>query len=126
LATLNVEAGGLEGLLADPQGMDPESVFDRVWKVELIQQAVARVSEQFHAQGKALQFKVFEEYRRQESGEKPTYAALAECHGLKESDVTNYLFVVRVAIRTEIRAELAKITDGPEELEEEWNALFQL
>jgi RNA polymerase sigma-70 factor (ECF subfamily) len=126
VANLNVEAGGLEGILADPQGMDPESVFDRVWKVDLIQRAVALVSKQFQAQGKALQFRVFEEYRRKESGEKPTYAALAESYGLKESDITNYLFAVRVAIRTEIRAELAKITDGPEELEEEWNAFFQL
>lgn len=124
LADLNCDAAELEGILQDPRGLDPERVFDRVWKAELIRRAVDRVAERFRARGQMLQFRVFEEYDL--SGEKPTYAALAARLGLKEPDIANYLFAARNAIRAEIRAELGAITDGVERLEEEWNAFFQL
>lgn len=126
LAELNGDVGELAGTIEDRRGLDPERVFDRVWKGELIRRAVERVRERFLAQGRALQYRVFEVYSGTEFEEKPTYASLAASLGIKESDVTNYLFGVREAVRNEIRAELAAMTGGPEELEEEWNAFFRL
>lgn len=126
LTELNRDAAELEAVLRDPRGMDPEQVFDRVWRLELVRRSVGRVAEQFHLQGRALQFQVFEAYDAKGSGEKPTYQTLAARFGMKESDIANYLFAVRHAIRSEIRAELAAMTGGPEELEEEWHAFFQL
>ena len=57
-------------------------------------------------------------------GDKPTYAALAEKLGLKETIVRNYLFEVRERLRGEIRAELAQTVSSAEQLEEEWGELF--
>lgn len=126
LLHLNRDAAALDEVLKDHRGIDPGRVFDRVWRVELLKRAVDRVAERFRSTGQAQKFQVFEQYDGQGSGEKPTYAALAQRLGLKESDVTNYLFAVRSEIRSEIRAALTAMTDGPEELEEEWNAFFKL
>lgn len=123
---LDRDTQALDEVLADPRKVDPERVFDRIWTSELVKGAVSRVGEVFRSRGQTLQFQVFQEYDGTGSGEKPTYAALAERLGLKETDVANYLFAVREAIRSEIRAELSKMTSGPDELEEEWNAFFKL
>jgi RNA polymerase sigma factor (sigma-70 family) len=110
----------------DSREINPEQVFDKVWKVELVRGAVEAVGERLRSTGRALQFQVFDEYDGSGAATNPTYADLAKRFDLKESDVANYLAMVREAIRNEIKAELSKMTSTPEELEEEWNALFGL
>jgi RNA polymerase sigma-70 factor (ECF subfamily) len=110
--------------LADPKAPDPEAVFEQAWKRALIAQAVDRVRSRFLSSGRGLQFRVFEQYNLLSPRERPTYAALGNQMGLKETDVHNYLFAVREEIRSELRAALAKMTVGKDELEREWNALF--
>jgi hypothetical protein len=92
---------------------------------DLVRRAVDRVAGRFRSGGRSLQFQVFEAYDAAD-GEKPTYAALAKRLGIKESDVTNHLFSVREALRSEIKSELSALTASPEELEEEWNAFLRL
>lgn len=123
---LDRDLGELDQADGDPWKLDPERVFDRTWRNELIKRAVDRVRERLRSAGRALQVQVFDEYDGTGSREKPTYAALGQRLGLSVTDVTNYLFAVRGAIRAEIRSELAAMTNGPEELEEEWNAFFKL
>lgn len=110
--------------LPDPKAADPEQAFDQAWLAELMGRAVDRVRERFRSSGREAQVRVFEEYGLSQDGERPTYAALAEKLGLKEGDVKNHLFAVREEIRKEIREELSRMTAGPRELEEEWNAFF--
>jgi RNA polymerase sigma factor (sigma-70 family) len=122
---LNDDEAALEEVLKDARGIDPERVFDRMWKVELVKRVVDRVGERFRSNGQELRFQVFEQYDGAGSAEKPTYAVLAQRLGLKEGDVRDYLYAVREAIRSEIMAELAAMTSSPEDLAGEWNALFE-
>ncbi len=110
--------------LADPSSVDPDRDFDRTFWKTVAGIAIERVRRRFDADGRADQFRLFEEYDLQAGTERPTYAALAERSGLKEGDVRNRLFAVREAVRAEIRTELAEVTAGERELEEEWNGLF--
>ncbi|HLF92825.1 MAG TPA: sigma-70 family RNA polymerase sigma factor [Planctomycetota bacterium] len=115
---------GLDEAVPDSKSTDPEQAFDQAWLAELMGRAVDRVRERFRSSGREAQVRVFEEYNLSPSGDRPTYAALAEKLGLKEGDVKNHLFAVREEIRKEIRDELSRMTAGPRELEEEWNAFF--
>jgi RNA polymerase sigma factor (sigma-70 family) len=125
VVTLNHEIAALDEVLRDSRGVEPERMFDRVWMTELLGRAVDRVADRFRSGGRILQIQVFEAYDGA-SGEKPTYATLAKQLGIKESDVTNHLYSVREAIRSEIKSELSALTTSPEELEEEWNAFLRL
>jgi RNA polymerase sigma factor (sigma-70 family) len=112
--------------VAEPAESDPEKAFDRAWVNSLIARAFRRVRDRLAAAGEETRFRVFEEYELSGSGEPPTYLAVAQKLGLKESDVRNYLFAVRGEIRAEIRADLARMTSDPRELAEEWNAFFEI
>lgn len=124
MVPLDGDPAPLKHVLADPKGVDPEKAFDTSWRITLLTNATERVRQRFAASDRSLKFQVFEEYTSPPSHERPTYAALAGRHGLKESDVMNYLALVREEIRTELRAELAGMVSNREDLEEEWNAFF--
>jgi RNA polymerase sigma-70 factor (ECF subfamily) len=124
IVSLDGEIRPLKGVLEDAQGADPERVFDHAWRVALMEHAVERVRERFRSGEKAPAFRVFEAYDLALPGERPTYAALAKRLGLSESDVHHALSAVRAEVRSEIRAELARMTATPEQLEEEWNAFL--
>lgn len=123
LLSLQAEDAALEGSLPDPGALDPEKEFDRSLRSTLVEHAVERVRGRYMAGAKAIRFRVFEEYELGDAA-RPTYAQVADRLSLKEGDVRNFLFEVRGEIRREIRAELEGMTGSREELEEEWNALF--
>ncbi len=107
-----------------PAGEDPERAFDRAWLNEIVTTAIERVRTRFASSGRGPQFSAFEEYDLRPQTEQPSYGDLAAKHGVKPGDVRNWLFAAREAVREEIRAELAQVTGDPEELEEEYRALF--
>lgn len=110
------------GDLADPRSDDPRDAFDAEWRRTVFARALDRVRARFAREPAKLL--VYEAYDLAPAAERPTYPALAERFGLAESDVRNYLFAVRQALRSEVRAELARIASDPAELEEEWNAFL--
>ncbi len=118
------DAAPLSDVLADPRSVDPEKAFDELWVKAVTRQAVTRVRGRLTSAGRSVQLRVFEEYDLSPAPERPTYAAVAAKLGIKETDVRNYLFAVREEIRSEIRAELSRLTSDEQGLEEEWNALF--
>jgi RNA polymerase sigma factor (sigma-70 family) len=113
-------------LLPDPKGATPEEAFDQAWLAELLFRALGRVRERWLNGGAAAerQFKVFECYDLIPPSERPTYAELAQRFGIKATDVQNYLFTVREAVRSELRAEVGRTTSGEDSLRDEWNGLF--
>jgi DNA-directed RNA polymerase specialized sigma24 family protein len=125
ILALNDGVSALDEILRDSRGVEPERIFDRVWMTDLVKRAVDRVTDRFLSSGRTLHIQVFEAYDGA-SGEKATYATLAKRLGIKESEVTNYLFSVREAIRSEVKSELSTLTRSPEELEEEWNDFLKL
>jgi RNA polymerase sigma factor (sigma-70 family) len=113
---------GLEAL--ETVGSTPDDAFDHGWRVALLREAVDRVRDRFLTDGRSTKFLVFEAYDLCAETERPTYAALAERFAVKASDVQNYLVLVRREILVELRAHLDKSTANPEELRDEWHALF--
>jgi len=102
--------------IPDPNASDPERAFDRACLRDLMERAIERVRERL-APTHPLKLRVFEAYDLRTPERRPTYADLARDLGLKETDVSNYLFSVREEIRAEMRAETA---------EDEWRDLLGL
>jgi len=124
LVAIDADPAPLKSVLADPKGVDPEKAFDTAWRIALITNATEQVRQRFATGDRSIKFRAFEEYTSPIVAERPSYAALAERLGVKESDVMNYLALVREEIRTEIRAQLSEMVSNREDLEEEWNAFF--
>ncbi len=74
----------------------PEDAFDREWARGVLLEAVAKLKEALHAEGKELHFALFSELW---SDPKSPYAELARKHGISENDVGNYLRLVRQRLR---------------------------
>ena len=88
----------------------------------MLDRAIASTRAHFEAAGRGIAIKAFDAYDLSEG--EPTYAAVAAQIGVKEGDVRNYLFEVREHLRSALRAEIAETASSPQELEDEWNALF--
>jgi RNA polymerase sigma factor (sigma-70 family) len=116
---------GLESILPDPLGTDPEKAFDRIWRDHLLARALEQVKERARAKSQPLKFRVFEMYYLSPEPDRPTYSDVARKIGIKESEVLHFLSDLREEVRLEIRQELANVTRSSEELEEEWNAFFR-
>ncbi len=106
--------------LADGRRAEAEAAFDRAWVAEVMKRAVERARENLATGKRAKQWRVFEEYDLVAEKDRPTYAALGERHGLKESDVRNALYAIREKVRDEVRAELRDTVSDPRDLEDEW------
>jgi DNA-directed RNA polymerase specialized sigma24 family protein len=115
---------GADDALPDPGSGDPERLFDRAWRRDLLDGALERVRRRYNASGKSKQFQAFEEYDLRSGSDRPTYGKLAEQMGLKVTDVHNYLFAIREEIREEVRAEISRTTSTPDQFREEWNAFI--
>ncbi|HVR87783.1 MAG TPA: hypothetical protein VMU54_25915 [Planctomycetota bacterium] len=110
---------------AAPPGTDKaDRAFGREWVAEILARAVGQVRERYLMDPHLIRFRVFEEYDLGPPDKRPTYAELAARHGLKESDVRNYLFLVREEVRQAARSEMASLSEDPGDLEWEENAFF--
>jgi RNA polymerase sigma-70 factor (ECF subfamily) len=119
-----VKIVALEAAVDEPSdGSDPEKAFDKAWLNDVVRAAMDRVRSAFLSDGREAQWQAFEAYDLT-AAEPPTYAALAERWQVKPTDVRNWLFNVREAVRAAIRGELAETTSTAAELEEEWRELF--
>jgi RNA polymerase sigma factor (sigma-70 family) len=116
---------GADDVIPDPESGDPEQLFDRAWRRDLLAGAVDRVRRRYQACGKAKQFQALEEYDLQPGSDRPTYTELAEKMGLKTSDIHNYLFAIREEIREEVRSEITRMTSTRDQFLEEWNAFIE-
>jgi RNA polymerase sigma-70 factor (ECF subfamily) len=123
VVSLEGEAPALREV-ADPAAADPEQVFEKVWFEELVEGAVGRVRERCVADGHELRFRLYQEFTSAARSERPSYADLAARHGLKVSDVENWLFRIREDIRAELRTTLAQSTASAQEFDDEWKRLF--
>jgi RNA polymerase sigma-70 factor (ECF subfamily) len=105
-------------------GSDPDQLFDRAWVLEVVGAAVERVKARCASGASLLAFQVYEAYALVPEPERPAYADLARRFDLGVGQVKQLIFDVRQRLRREVRAELARGTGSPRELEEEWHELF--
>lgn len=118
------ETPGLRDLPSGPEAADPDKAFEKVWLDQILRGAVDRVRERWAAGGKEQRFKVYEAFTTPPKAERPSYKDLAATFALKQSDVENYLFAIREAIRAEVRTALLQVTASPQEFDDEWKRLF--
>ena len=111
-------------LLPGSTESDPDAVFERVWLDQILRGAIDRVRQRCVDGGKELRFQVYEAYTVPLKSDRPSYKELAARFELKQSDIENYLFAIREAIRAEVRVALLQVTASPQEFEDEWKRLF--
>lgn len=121
---LRLDGAAAPAVAAPPPGSSPMDVFDRQWLAEVLKAAAARVRAAFQADGRDIQFRVFEEHDLTDREEPPAYKEIAARLGLRESQVRDYLATVRRVMRQELHAELERLTADDQDLREEWKALF--
>jgi DNA-directed RNA polymerase specialized sigma24 family protein len=125
LLPLDADGARLDEVLPDRGSCDPEQLFDRAWRRDLLAGALDRVRRRYQACGKTKQFQAFEEYDLRSGSDRPTYEELAEKMSVKASDVHNYLFAIREEVREEVRSDISRMTSTPDQFLEEWNAFLE-
>jgi RNA polymerase sigma-70 factor (ECF subfamily) len=124
ILSLSCDSSGLEELLVDPRGVDPETIYERVWRTELVSQAIDRLKDRARSEGNGIAFSVFEGYDLVSDAQRPTYAELGARLGLSEQEVKKHLFGMRSKLLGEIRIDLARQTASDRDLDDEWESLF--
>jgi RNA polymerase sigma-70 factor (ECF subfamily) len=117
VAVVSLDTSGLDPVLSAP--VDPEAIFERVWKTELVARAMAALERQG-----GVAFRIFAAYDLVPDGERPTYRELADRFRVSEAEVKNGLYRMREELRVGIRSELAQGTLSERDLEDEWKRLF--
>jgi RNA polymerase sigma factor (sigma-70 family) len=101
----------------------PEQVFEREWQRQLFCLALDDLRAHSEECGKQLQFRIFQTYDLAE-GERPSYAELADQHGVPESSVTNYLAWARRMLRGFVTERIRGTTAGRRELRDEMRRVW--
>jgi len=109
--------------LARDRAESPEAAFEREWQRQLFALAIDDFRGFCELAGKARQFQIFEQYDLAE-GERPSYAKLAEIHGLPVTTVTNHLAWARRTLREFVSERLRGVTSGERELRAEMRSAF--
>jgi len=121
--SLNDESAEREYLRSAPADVSAEKLFARQWATTLLDQVVARLREEFIADGKAA---LFEELKIFLTGEKraASYADLAAKLATTEAALKMSVSRMRQRYGGLLRAEIADTVAGPEEIDGELHALF--
>jgi RNA polymerase sigma-70 factor (ECF subfamily) len=103
--------------------LSPDKVFEQQWAVTLLDQVVARLREEFVAEGKGP---LFEELKLFLTGEKRSagYAELAARLGTTEAALKMTVSRMRQRYGALLREEIAQTVSSPLEVDEELRALF--
>ncbi len=104
-------------------GHSPEQLFQQQWAITLLEQAVARLCEEFAAAGKQKQFTEIKVFL---TGEKQagSYAEMAVKLETTEAALKMAVSRMRQRYGELLKAEIANTVSSPEEVEEELRALF--
>lgn len=105
--------------------MDAEKVFEYRWALTLLEQARARLREEYLESGKSS---LYDRLKVLEAGDKyaPSYAEVAAELGLSESGVKSAVFRLRQRYRELVREEVAKTVDSPDEIDGEIRYLISV
>src|ERR1017187_4544294 len=107
------------------EAMDAEKLYERRWALTLLEQARARVREEYVKAGKAEHYDHLKAF---ESGDQnaPSYAQVAAELELTESAVKSAVFRMRQRYRELVREEVANTLDNPAEVDAEITYLISV
>lgn len=105
--------------------LDVDEVFQREWARSVFATAVDRLRAKYVAAGRDVHVALFEAYDLAASdADRPTYAQLAENHGIPVTQVTNWLAATRRDLRAIVLETLRDLTASDEEFRDEARALL--
>jgi len=105
------------------EGMDPEKLFERRWAMTVLEQAQAKLAEEYSHAGKSVLYARLRAFEMGETGA-PTFAQVAVELGLTESAVKSAAFRMRQRYRELVREEVANTVASPAEIDEELRHLI--
>ncbi len=125
LISLDDSTGEERYRLEPVDAMDADKLFERRWALTLLEQARARVREEYLESGKAG---LYDHLKPFESGDQnaPSYAQVAVELGLTESAVKSAVFRMRQRYRELVREEVANTVDDPAEVDAEIRHLISV
>jgi RNA polymerase sigma-70 factor (ECF subfamily) len=105
--------------------LSPDKVFDRRWALTVLQQATARLRQEYQAVGQLGLFEGLKTFVTA-SGAAPSYLQAAARLGLTESAVRSAIYRLRRRYHALIREEVAQTVGDPLQLEEEIRHLMSV
>jgi RNA polymerase sigma factor (sigma-70 family) len=107
------------------EAMDAEKLYERRWALTLLEQARARLEQEFRIAGKAA---LYERLQPFESGDNdtPAYAEVAPALGLSESGLRTAVHRMRRRYQELVRQEVAQTVSSPAEVDEEIRYLIRV
>ncbi|MBI4658840.1 MAG: sigma-70 family RNA polymerase sigma factor [Verrucomicrobia bacterium] len=109
------------GLVSD---LSPERIYEQRWAQTLLDQALARLWEEFAAQGKAEQFDVLKVFLQEETSY-GDYPAIASQLHMNPSALAMAVCRLRHRYRGLLVSEIAQTVENPADIEEEMRHLFE-
>jgi RNA polymerase sigma-70 factor (ECF subfamily) len=122
--SLDQDASRLETYVSGLEKPDPDALFDRVWRTEVLARSLDALKAKCSRRGSTLSYRIFEAYDLVPDPERPTYQDLSKTFQLSEAEIKQRLYRMREDLREEVRSELAHSALSDRDLEDEWNRLF--
>jgi RNA polymerase sigma factor (sigma-70 family) len=124
VTSLTIRDSDLEEVLPDDQALRPDEIFDSAWRTVVLDRATRLLGERLEAQGKRVYYEVFKRYDLEAVDGATSYDAIAKELRISVDDVKNYLTRSREEFRNAVRSILCESVGSPEDLSQEWEALF--
>ncbi|MCI0542104.1 MAG: sigma-70 family RNA polymerase sigma factor [Verrucomicrobiales bacterium] len=121
--SLDEEAGEERYRLEPADDLSPEKIFERRWAQTILEQVLARLREEFVAEGKAETYEVLKAFEPGEQGA-PSYAQAAARLAVSESAVKSMIHRMRRRHRELVREEIAQTVSTAAEVDEELRHLM--
>lgn len=103
--------------------LTPEKLFERAWAINVLEQAMDRLQDEWERSGKAAQFDTLKAYLTP-GRESTTYREIAQTLGTTEGAVKVAVHRLRRAYRSQLRAVIAETVSTEDGIEEEIRDLF--
>lgn len=104
-------------------GVTPENLFERSWALNVLEQAMDRLQDEWERTEKKAQFDALKGYLTP-GKEATTYREIAESLGMTEGAVKVAVHRLRRAYRAQLRAVIAETVSTEDDIEEEIRDLF--
>src|SRR5262249_36209232 len=124
VTSLTIRDSDLEQVLPDDQALRPDEIFDSAWRTVVLDRATRLLGERLEAQGKRTYYELFKQYDLEAVDGASSYEAIARELRISVDDVKNYLTRSREEFRNAVRSILCESVGSPEDLSQEWDALF--
>lgn len=106
--------------------VDPEALFDRTWAEQVIDQAAARLRDEFALGNNLVLFEAIQDYLPYRTQEPASYPAIAAHLAMKEGAVRQQVSRMRKRYATLIEEHIAQTVEGEDEQREELQYLVSV